>query len=229
MKKKQHDKQLEQAKIAADEFMLYEYEDVNPFIEYLEYLKDDDGFFNAFEDMERYEKYLSWYSINIIYKCESISDILFRIRKPFIFSFLERLLEEQIISEKECGNLAAEYWSIIEFPSRDSVNKETILEWMSAADKDKLMNNDDLKVYNSLPEVLTVYRGCENIDGLNGMSWTLSEDIAQFFANRYFKRSQNGTIYQAKINKTDVICYINDREEQEIIVDYRKLYDIEQI
>lgn len=44
------------------------------------------------------------------------------------------------------------------------------------------MTEDDKDKYESLPDVLTVYRGCAN--GGDGLSWTLDKNTAQLFVHR---------------------------------------------
>ena len=77
-------------------------------------------------------------------------------------------------------------------------------------------------------EVFTVYRaGEEPIDKAKyRISWTLSKEEALFFLNRYGSRARH--LYRAKIRREDVIAYCNEREEEEIM-QYRKVYDIEEI
>lgn len=50
----------------------------------------------------------------------------------------------------------------------------------------KLMRRKDLKHFNDLPEVVTIYRGMtveEFQSGNFGVSWTLSRKVAEFFAD----------------------------------------------
>ena len=78
-------------------------------------------------------------------------------------------------------------------------------------------------------EVFTVYRaGEEPIDKAKyRISWTLNKETALFFLNKYGGRHASH-LYRAKIRREDVIAYSNDREEEEIM-QYRKVYDIEEI
>lgn len=78
-------------------------------------------------------------------------------------------------------------------------------------------------------EVFTVYRaGEEPIDKAKyRISWTLDKETALFFLNEYGNRHASH-LYRAKIRREDVIAYTNDRKEGEIM-QYRKVYDIEEI
>ena len=77
-------------------------------------------------------------------------------------------------------------------------------------------------------EIFTVYRaGCEPIEKAQyRMSWTLSRDVAEWFANRheYLKQSEQH-IYRASITAANVIAYIGGRSEFEI-VQYRRVKNI---
>lgn len=78
-------------------------------------------------------------------------------------------------------------------------------------------------------EVFTVYRaGEEPKDKAKyRISWTLDKEMALFFMNEYGNRHASH-LYRAKIRREDVIAYSNDRKEEEIM-QYRKVYDIEEI
>ena len=90
---------------------------------------------------------------------------------------------------------------------------------------------------NEMPECVrneatfTVYRaGQESIDvAAESMSWTLWQDVAEWFAERHEYYGQ-GTqhLYKATIPADDVIAFTNERQEFEII-QYRGVKDIEEI
>ena len=96
-----------------------------------------------------------------------------------------------------------------------------------------MMSNEELEVFNNLPDKFTVYRGItetdtENIAYDEGLSWTLSEEKAKWFSTRFAKNKKSkvlelevhkNTPYPAKKgDKPKAVAYLNDREEQEIIV-----------
>lgn len=77
----------------------------------------------------------------------------------------------------------------------------------------------------------TVYRaGLEPLDKAKySLSWTLSRDVAEWFANRQkFLYGQLGHIYKATISAEKVIAFDNGRNEFEII-QYRNVKNIEEI
>lgn len=89
------------------------------------------------------------------------------------------------------------------------------------------MNEQELQEYQNFPDILTIYRGCRVEKAVKGMSWTLSESKARWFAGRFAR--DGGVTFRAHIHKEDIVCYLAGRGEQEVVVDYRKLYDIEKI
>lgn len=66
-------------------------------------------------------------------------------------------------------------------------------------------------------EFITIYRGMGSASTPveHAMSWTLSEQVAHFFANRL---GNGGYIVEAQIKISDVIDYIDRRNEKEVIV-----------
>lgn len=81
--------------------------------------------------------------------------------------------------------------------------------------KEMLMTEEERQFKDNLKNRVQIYRGCEL--GVNeiGLSWTLSKEKAEWFANRFGK---NGIVRERPINKPEIIAYINARGEQEIIV-----------
>lgn len=197
----------------------------HPFIE-TSVIMDSAGTFDINQEPNRFQEFKKTFCSQMIEPQTEISGILNIFRKPYRLTYLKYLLDNKIISKKECGNLLAANWTLIEILNHDkNVTKQQVLSWIKAADKDVLMNSDDLAVYKSLPETVTIYRGCQSSKSVRGLSWSLNQKIAEFFKNRFGA----GHIYSAKINKLDILAYINTRKEEEIIVDYRKLVEIKEI
>ena len=101
------------------------------------------------------------------------------------------------------------------------------------SDMNFMMSNDELEVFNNLPDKFKVYRGItesdtENIAYDEGISWTLSKEEAKWFSTRFAKNKKSkvlelevhkNTPYPAKKgDKPKAVAYLNGREEKEIIV-----------
>lgn len=67
-------------------------------------------------------------------------------------------------------------------------------------------------------DILHVYRGIGEMSTENGFSFTLDEDTAYFFAERFSGNGDTAYIIEADVYKKDVIEYITDRDEEEILV-----------
>jgi len=73
---------------------------------------------------------------------------------------------------------------------------------------------------------LTIYRGgVEVANPTLQKSWTVSKDIAEWFAKRYGFMGDS-IVYRGIIKESNVIAYTNDRQEQEII-QYRNVKNVE--
>lgn len=99
--------------------------------------------------------------------------------------------------------------------------------WRGLPDTRKTMNVDETFVFEALPDVVEIYRGIRHATYWpRGMSWTLDEDRALFFASRLPKKGLRFEILTAKIDKKHILAYFNGRREQEIVVFPRHLRDV---
>ena len=85
------------------------------------------------------------------------------------------------------------------------------------ADPEVLMNPDDYAVYQSLPDTITVYRGVIGMaeDSYLGLSWSLNQETAEWFAKRFGHR---GYVYEGQIDKKYVYAYFSGRNESEVVM-----------
>lgn len=124
-----------------------------------------------------------------------------------------------------------EYWEVIGFLWIDTENVyenkdywEQLL-FLEFSDSHLMMNEEDSKFFDELPNTITIYRG--GIDD-RGYSWTLDRDKAEWFANRWIMNGNLGeksnvtnrhetNVFEQTIKKSDAIAYLSDRGESEII------------
>ncbi|MFA8998100.1 hypothetical protein ACEI87_10515 [Clostridioides difficile] len=99
-----------------------------------------------------------------------------------------------------------------------------LIEKVLLSIKDNIMNRLNNQLINKLnnKNELLVYRG-SGPENLNGFSYTLSYKTALKFANR-FDREQ-AIISEYKVNIKDVLMYITDRKEEEIVTRHATLLD----
>lgn len=69
---------------------------------------------------------------------------------------------------------------------------------------------------------ITIYRGesAESTKVQRALSWTLDRNTGIWFAKR-LDSSDAGYLYTAKVHINNVIAYITDREEEEILIQYK--------
>lgn len=82
----------------------------------------------------------------------------------------------------------------------------------------EMMRPEELEAYNALPEVVTIYRGCYQINTF-GFSWSLSKEAAEKFPTyyRYWRPNEQALLITAKVLKKDIVAVKLDRGESEII------------
>lgn len=78
--------------------------------------------------------------------------------------------------------------------------------------KINVMSESDIKVFDSLPNKFTIYRGASHEDGI---SWTLSKGKAEWFKERF--GDPDAIVWKREVTKNDIVCYFNDRGEREMI------------
>ena len=116
----------------------------------------------------------------------------------------------------------------MEFPNANVfVDAQNFIELFKDADKTFLMNEEDLEIYNNLPEEIVVYRGINDYGSVEALSWTLDKKQAEWFANRFAKFGKYGTVYQANIKKEYVLAYFSS--EEEAVIDFTKATNINKI
>ncbi|MYZ46453.1 hypothetical protein [Propylenella binzhouense] len=118
-------------------------------------------------------------------------------------------------------------------------------------DRGSCMSPEDRAVYDQLPEVVKVWRGvsCADDDDpeafiLNGLSWTLSREKAEWFARRWSRfgilqdretptgeirnvRVTRAILAATEVHKSVVLAYFNGRDEAECVLDPVFIEEIE--
>jgi hypothetical protein len=151
-------------------------------------------------------------------KEKALFTIFLIISSAYRIQFLDLIKDE--LTAKEIGTMMSWIWTDTEFPNQ--YETKMLINLFEKSDKETLMDEDDKKFYDNLPEVITIYRGKQTTKAKRlGMSWTLNKEKANWFAHRW--QTQQGKLYQATIEKKYVYAYLNNREEQEVVVDPSKL------
>jgi hypothetical protein len=113
-----------------------------------------------------------------------------------------------------------QYWSLLSEIWTDTENQwQGLNKWKQLLSSNRpsrhyLMNEEEFNLLQSLPDEVTIYRGCQAGINENGLSWTLNKKKAEFFAKRF---SKEGIILERKIPKSNIIAFLNGRGESEVI------------
>ena len=88
-------------------------------------------------------------------------------------------------------------------------------EWIfKNTDGNLWMDEEERVTLNALSDRIKVYRGvCNDL----GVSWSLSFEVAKFFANRQMNES-TGIVRVGWVHRRDVFAYLSTRGEKELIV-----------
>lgn len=153
-------------------------------------------------------------------KKSNLDQILIMMNPPYILNFL--YLARKYISDVDMGNALKGNWQKIEYISTDkSLSHEKILTLFQKSDKNSLMSNKMKFIYDNLPETVTIYRG---VTGYNkkykkAYSWTLSKEVAVWFAKRFDDKVQE--VWTLSIPKNRIVALF-DGNEKECVVDISK-------
>ena len=183
------------------------------------------GIINILENEKAFNEVIKKYT-ELIEEAEDYAGLMIFIRNPYKLFFIK--MTKEYLSLKDFSTSLIDSW-IVDENANDNVNvsKDELVQYFKEAPKEFLMDKDDMKVYNNFDDEITIYRGLNAMEkSEEAMSWSLSIDTAKWFATRF---NNNGNIYKAKIKKENILAYCNRRNEKEIIVDYKKIYNIEKI
>ena len=113
----------------------------------------------TFVDLRKEDEQAKWREqIKATIEESDLRGICLMLNKPYILTFISYI--ESMLSDEELGMILGTFWTAIENITGDNnVNGMEIVKWFKRADKKSLMNEEELLVYESLPEEVTVYRG----------------------------------------------------------------------
>ena len=145
------------------------------------------------------------------------------IEKPFRLNWLEENID-LIKDDKQYYNFLKDAYMMTEFPMNGFSNYRDLLHLLYAKDNPKLMmDKEELKLLNSLPNEVKIWRGVKVDDVLDydniGLSFTLNKDKAIWFAERFSQAGVSKSILiEAVVNRFDILSIFLNRDEEEVIV-----------
>lgn len=157
-------------------------------------------------------------------KVETAFSLFLWITKPYKLAFLK--FAAPFLSEKDMALFLSHAWTLTEAPNTDpNLSRNELLGLFRSVDSRLLMDEDEYDYFNSLDDVVTVYRGVTpyNAKEVKALSWTLSKEAADWFAHRF---GEQGTVYEAQIQKEHICAVFLGRNESEVIVDPEYLMGI---
>lgn len=142
----------------------------------------------------------------------SVIDILTLMNKPYRFTFIKHV--NSYLNDDDLAICLRYIWKNSEYTNDGFVfSKKQLLSLFKRSTKEKLMDKDELEIFQGLPERITIYRGVTSINSKNikVFSWTLSLKQAKWFASRFNDSVQK--VFQAELPKDGVLAYFSDEEE----------------
>lgn len=153
-----------------------------------------------------------------IEKMKDFDSIASQVNKPYRMYFLK--ICKPYMTKAEFSLRLGEFWVMTENPNNDvNVPLKEAGEFFEEADKDALMEKEELKVYKKLPAEFDVYRGVSKGRVEKGFSWTRDLEKAKWFANRFGE----GYVMKAHVKKEEVLAYFSRRNEDEYVINSFKI------
>lgn len=147
--------------------------------------------------------------------------------KPYGLTFLK--YTSPFLSREEFSKILSDAWARSENPNSDpNFTQKELVSMFKQADPRILMDQGERKRLSELEDTVTVYRRVTslNADNIQAMSWALDKEVADWFAHRY---KEDGTVYEAEINKKHILALFIGRNESEVVVDSKYLQNIEEL
>ena len=140
------------------------------------------------------------------------------------YGHLEHLLElipEGTKANEDWFRLLGEWWSSCDGMHRFRYALAKILQGATRRELDAIMDQEEMERFKELPETIRAYRGCD-LQDRDGLSFSLSYDMAQSFPFRHRYRTEWPAVFAADIPKSRAVLKLC-REEDEIIVSMPEL------
>ena len=176
-------------------------------------------FVNIIENPEKLQEYNEYIEEEI--DDSNLYEVYCLLRAPYRLVFLKYC--KSFLSSKDLAQLFADAWVSTENPNQDvNCSISYLTKMFKKCDKKYLMTEEDYKVYEQLPETITLYRGVAVGRNPDGLSWTKNISTAKWFAHRFDTEDNTGYIQMTVAKKKDILAYFNTRNEDEIVYNGKK-------
>lgn len=162
---------------------------------------------NKLELLSKFEEEGRWFAIFfVIYE------------RPYRLEAFMQL--EHHLSDDDYWTILASLWTDSENIWQNEDDWHTCLTEHRSGRVENFMEDEEREVYKALPEELTVYRGYRRSDRVEGLSWTLSEKTARWFAKHLPSREDDSLarVTKGKVKREHVLAYFGSRQEDEVVV-----------
>ncbi len=137
------------------------------------------------------------------------------VERPYRVGAFYKLMP--LFTDQQYWEWLGEIWIDAAFPF-ERLRKWKALFGSDRSNRHLLMDEAERAALANMPDVLTIYRGGKNRDGLG---WTLSEDVAKKFAFTFVGARPCNRVFEGTVPKSKVYAFLTGRNEQTIIVDPR--------
>lgn len=150
-----------------------------------------------------------------LYKKKEWESLIFSAEGSMRFYLLNYGIENNIIAPEEIYELFIDVYTSTDYGSyilnNECINR--IFEY-----KTELQKQNTKNTLSAFGNTLTVYRGegDRNTDFSRAFSWTTDINVANFFATRLAQNKAR--IIKAKVKKSKILEYIDNRNESEILI-----------
>lgn len=170
-----------------------------------------------------YDEIYKQKQLNRIENAENLSRFVSAIEKGNRFDYLNFLNRCSVITDKECANEVYNIWTMQEQFFGCGMAKIRMIKFMKLANKNIIFPAEIEQLTDN--DMIPIYRGT-SVNNYRGLSWTLEQKKAEWFAKRFPIGDSKRYVFDGKIRKKDIIAFFNDRNEKEVVCDYRKIKDI---
>lgn len=193
-------------------------------------LKDGNGEVPQFADITEDKAAFKTWQEEMKKQIDALSSpgqFLLMLTKSYYLGFLK--YAEPYLSQQDFSEFLATAWIINEAPNADpNFSQRKLLGLFKKAEPESLMAEDEYQRLQDLEETVTIYRGVtsHNAGRVKVLSWTLDKQTAEWFAHRF---GEDGTVYEAEIDKAHIYALFNGRNESEVIIDPKYLMNLSEV
>ena len=173
------------------------------------------------DDLQLWQKEME----HVIRKITDPMLLLSRISKGYRLAFIKYV--NDYLSVEDLSKLLRFAWRSVEFPNQDpNFSHSQLCQLFKECPKKLLMHTEELAAYNKLPKTIHIYRGVTSgkKKDIMSLSWTTDHDMAVWFSKRF---GNKGFVCETDIAKEDILAYWDLNNEAEVIVDFKKLKDVQ--